>query len=135
MHHKWILFNITSLLPSSFLFNTMNSVYMTKAIQSFLLFLTFAPLCLYTTSFCLQYAQNIFIMLQLCLRGESSFLWVLTFTGRKYVNFYSQSEELHNMIEGDKAASRPLFQSPVNVSVIPLINMLKTVNHCSTPAG
>ena len=35
------------------------------------------------------------------------------------------------MIEGDRAASHPLCQSPVNVIVIPLINRLKTVNHCS----
>ena len=33
-----------------------------------------------------------FIMLQLCLRVES-FWWVLTFTGRKLVAFYPQSEE------------------------------------------
>ena len=39
------------------------------------------------------------------------------------------------MIEGDRAASRPLCQSPVNVIVIPLINMLETVIHCSPPAG
>ena len=41
----------------------------------------------------------------------------------------SVRRELCNMIEGDRAASRPLCQSPVNV--IPLINVLKTVNHCS----
>ena len=40
------------------------------------------------------------------------------------------SQKLHNMI-GDRAASRPLCQSPVNVIVIPLINMLKNVNYCS----
>ena len=43
----------------------------------------------------------------------------------------SVRRELRNMIEGDRAASRPLCQSPVNVIVIPLISMLKTVNHCS----
>ena len=32
---------------------------------------------------------------------------------------------------GDRAASHLLCQSHVNVIVIPLINMLKTVNHCS----
>ena len=42
----------------------------------------------------------------------------------------SVRRELRNMI-GDRAASRPLCQSPVNVIVIPKINMLKTVNHCS----
>ena len=40
----------------------------------------------------------------------------------------SVRRELRNMI-GGRAASRPLCQSPVNV--IPLINMLKTVDHCS----
>ena len=44
---------------------------------------------------------------------------------------HSVRRELCNMIEGDRAASRPLCQSPVNDIVIPLINMLKTVNHCS----
>ena len=41
------------------------------------------------------------------------------------------TEICRNMIEGDRAASRLLCQSPVNVIVIPLImliNMLKTVN-------
>ena len=33
------------------------------------------------------------ITLQLCLRVESSFWWVLTLTGRKLVKFYPQSEE------------------------------------------
>ena len=42
----------------------------------------------------------------------------------------SVRRELRNMIEGDRAVSRPLCQSPVNVIVIPLINMLKPVNHC-----
>ena len=37
----------------------------------------------------------------------------------------------NNMIERDRVASRPQCQSPVNVIVIPLINMLKTVNDCS----
>ena len=41
----------------------------------------------------------------------------------------SVRRELRNMTEGDRAASRPLCQSPVNVIVIPLINMLKTVSH------
>ena len=36
------------------------------------------------------------------------------------------------MIEGDSAASHPPDQSPVNVIVIPLINMLKTVDDCSS---
>ena len=40
----------------------------------------------------------------------------------------SVRRELRNMIEGDWAASR-LCQSPVNC--YPVINMLKTVNHCS----
>ena len=35
----------------------------------------------------------------------------------------------------DRAASGPLCQSPVIVIIIPLINMLDTVNHCSLPAG
>ena len=43
----------------------------------------------------------------------------------------SVRRELRNMIEEDRVASRPLSQSPVNVIVIPLIKMLKTVNHCS----
>ena len=52
--------------------------------------------------------------------------WVITFPWQKCVEFYLQSEEraLRNMIEGDRAASRPLL-------LLPLINMLKTVNHCS----
>ena len=33
------------------------------------------------------------ITLQLCLRAETSFWWVITFTGQKYVEFYFQSEE------------------------------------------
>ena len=48
----------------------------------------------------------------------------------------SVRRELRNMIEGDRAASCPLCQSPGNVVVLPLINMLKTVNHCiDPPAG
>ena len=46
-------------------------------------------------------------------------------------NLPSVRRELRNMIEGDRAASRPLYPSPGNVIVTPLINMLKTVNHCS----
>ena len=38
--------------------------------------------------------------------------------------------ELRNII-GDRAASRPLCQSPVNIIVIPLVDTLKTVNDCS----
>ena len=38
---------------------------------------------------------------------------------------------LCNMVEGDGAASCLLSQSPVRVIIIPLINMLKTVNDCS----
>ena len=44
--------------------------------------------------------------------------------------FLSGRRELLKMIEEDRAASRPLCQSPVNVIVIPLINMVKTINHC-----
>ena len=47
----------------------------------------------------------------------------------------SVRREVRNMIEEDRAASGLLCQSPVNVIVIPLINKLKTVNHCSLPAG
>ena len=43
----------------------------------------------------------------------------------------SYRRELRNMIEGDRVASRPLCQSPVNVIVTPVINILKTVDHCS----
>ena len=46
-------------------------------------------------------------------------------------NLPSVRRELRNMIEGDRAASHPLCHSSVNVIVMPLINMLKTVNHCS----
>ena len=35
------------------------------------------------------------------------------------------------MIGGNRAASHLLCQSPVNVFFIPLINMLKTFNHCT----
>ena len=46
-----------------------------------------------------------------------------------------QKRVIRNMIEGDRVASRPQCQSPVNVIVIPLINMLKTVIHCSRQLG
>ena len=39
------------------------------------------------------------------------------------------------MTEGDRAASRPLCQSPVNVIAIPLINMLKLSIIVAPPAG
>ena len=65
------------------------------------------------------------ITLELCLRVESSFWWVLTFTGRKLVrSLPSVRRELRNMIE--------VYASH---AVIPLINMLKTVIHCSRQLG
>ena len=53
------------------------------------------------------------------LSAESSFWRVLTFTGRSMSNFTPVGRELRNMIEGDRAACRPLCQLPVNVIVIP----------------
>ena len=50
-------------------------------------------------------------------------------------NLPSVRRELRNMIEGHRAASRQLCHSPVIVTVIPLINMLKTVNHYNSPAS
>ena len=84
-------------------------------------------------SSCPFFFEEDVITLQLCLRAETSFWWVITFPGQKYVEIYPQSEEscVTWYIEGDRAASHPLCKSPVNFIVVPLINMLKTINHCS----
>ena len=47
----------------------------------------------------------------------------------------SQKSQKSRMVEGDRAASRPLCQSPVNVMVIPLINMLTLSIIVAPPAG
>ena len=89
-----------------------------------------ARVCTGIKNYVLNNAVHKIIMLQLCLRAETSFWWVITFTGQICRSLPSVRRELRNMIR-DRAASHPLCQSPANVIVTPLINMLKTVNHCS----
>ena len=77
------------------------------------------------------------IMLQLCLRVNSSFwLWVLSAHCIHRMETYPQSEEsyvtwLKDFINQIRQAGRPLCQSPAVIPPPPLINTLKTINHYS----